>query len=845
MEATAQLGKVASREDLERLKKACLKFNPNEKMASLGGEQEAGFEQAFSSLAYAYLKDKAPRLLDYIVGFQLVDRNEDNTKAMGVFGFKIGERWLYAPVFFLNGDLKGHELLYVKRQDMFVPMKENWVNYLMAKKPHTLGERSPKDTFQLGGMAPNIEQLAWPPEQSKFGSDRGGRRIADWAQGVMPMIGAGATKKARFMYRGQEWGRGLLLDKVASRPMHAAMAGIKLDLPGLLRSNVHIAKRAHMLSQTYPGIKKAFDRFYGKDFFKDVALDIKKAYDREQKNIVPRTKKAAAPARGKFLIPEEQEKKAAGPPVKVITRDDVATVQNLPDLTEEERRKLLNDGVLIVDRRKGDEVSVSYNTQASPQRLVNPAETGLYDILEKPAEWNEFLVISNPYSNRRQHNAVVAVRLADGGNQAWQCISRQALWSRHASTREDFQKWFDGLDDKETLQKGGTYLAIGERGQGTVPFKVTAVYDDGCYKVNFLDNFQHGPKHPGDLSHTFYDDFNNHDGGYVSSYGAKLFINKRPDAEIRAIAGELHIPDKCKIIQLKSPPRPRKAENNIVTEVGSDEYEPGASDPPPIKPGNIADIQLSFTQKTARMKIYADHNEVTITTEKTGSDRMSARQGLIELVRRHGLAEKQAREMLKQAQTKGSRIFRIKYAMPFPFAETVGAGPGSPQFPAPEMGSEQRGYGSTPAIYPQEEFIPVEGLQSDMTDPQIYDPFMMPDPHAVSMAEQAGASGQKEVFDVGMISGLLKAVRQDSLVDRYLGDLMKALDRLGRMLFLFYWHQEEFEDRYGKADLPELEDSIRNAFETLGDVTLFLKEKTIGAGRDELGDPSIEEAARN
>ena len=94
------------------------------KLASIGGEQEQGFEQAFSSLAYAYLKDKAPRLIDYIVGFQLVDRNEDNTKAVGVFGFKVGKQWLYAPVFFLNGDLKGHELLYIKNQDSFVPMKE-------------------------------------------------------------------------------------------------------------------------------------------------------------------------------------------------------------------------------------------------------------------------------------------------------------------------------------------------------------------------------------------------------------------------------------------------------------------------------------------------------------------------------------------------------------------------------------------------------------------------------------------------------------------------------------------------------------------------------------------------
>jgi transitional endoplasmic reticulum ATPase len=41
-----------------------------------------------------------------MAGFQLVDRNEDNTKAVGVFGFQLGKQWVYAPVFFLNGDLK-------------------------------------------------------------------------------------------------------------------------------------------------------------------------------------------------------------------------------------------------------------------------------------------------------------------------------------------------------------------------------------------------------------------------------------------------------------------------------------------------------------------------------------------------------------------------------------------------------------------------------------------------------------------------------------------------------------------------------------------------------------------
>ena len=50
------------------------------KTAELGGEgNDIPFEQAFSNLAHAYLRDKAPSLLDYEVGFQLLERNQDNT----------------------------------------------------------------------------------------------------------------------------------------------------------------------------------------------------------------------------------------------------------------------------------------------------------------------------------------------------------------------------------------------------------------------------------------------------------------------------------------------------------------------------------------------------------------------------------------------------------------------------------------------------------------------------------------------------------------------------------------------------------------------------------------------
>jgi hypothetical protein len=54
---------------------------------------------------------------------------------------------------------------------------------------------------------------------------------------------------------------------------------------------------------------------------------------------------------------------------------------------------------------------------------------------------------------------------------------------------------------------------------------------------------------------------------------------------------------------------------------------------------------------------------------------------------------------------------------------------------------------------------------------------------------------------------------------------MKGMDKAGRLLFIFYWHNEQFEERYGKENLAKLEDKIRQVFKTTGDLILFLKEK--------------------
>jgi hypothetical protein len=223
--------------------------------------------------------------------------------------------------------------------------------------------------------------------------------------------------------------------------------------------------------------------------------------------------------------------------------------------------------------------------------------------------------------------------------------------------------------------------------------------------------------------------------------------------------------------------------------------------------------------------------------------RFTPEDALIHLVRDVSMAEKHARIILKEASEKkvvDYRLYKpenagdlIKAAAPGDNIDpSMIGGTSAPAFPVEPTGMEQTLLGSVKSTYPLQQALPAMSNQSLQANSAIYDP-RLPDPKTMAIGYNAATTGQKEVFDTSMIGSLVKSVRDDNMVDVHLGDLMKGLDKLGRILFSFYWHKDKFEDRYGKKDLPELEDGLRNAFEQLGDLMLFLKQKTIDAYPDE------------
>jgi hypothetical protein len=837
------------------------------KAASLGGEQEQGFEQAFSSLAYAYLKDKSPRLLDFIVGFQLVDRNEDNTKSMGLFGFKVGEQWLYAPVFFLNGDLKGHELLYIKKQDTFVPMKENWVNYLISRKPHVLGEPSPEDTNQLGGLMPNLTRLTRPPTGSKYGSDGASLPHLDaWAVPAMPLVAALAAKKAAALYPEHKTAADLNFAQVVAQPFRAALApsAATFDLRAFLTANPVFKEAFEKCYFSYPGVKKAVDRFYGPGLVEEVRRAARAEADdltkRAASYIVPpkaRDRGRRVPVGDRFRRPgspnlfddDPPPEKGAG--LTVIALDvsgDAPITDNKAELTDAERARLLKDTVLIKDERDPHAVSIAYNTQTRLE-LTNPQDTGLYEVLEKPGSFDQMLVISNPHTGRGRENFCVVVRKADprsgSTRTARTCGPSTSSRGRGAAV---LRRRPGGVD---SLQKGGTYIALHSNGSGTC-----AVHRPRGLRRRRLQGVVEGPH----LLQRPAEEPAADPGVVVLGLRVGLLVLGRqavhqPPQGVEPAVRQRRADDP-RGLQDRQGGGPAQAEAGQGRRPGRDvlpvlrrrRLGEGAhpAGHPGRRPAHAA--QAGERRPPARHRGGRGLGGVAVAGQGADDEEGGPRQPgpRPRPARGPGPRDAQGGRGVPPAQPGGDllRQVRLRLRQLEPPAR-----PRRPGLPRAVHGHEQNGPNSVNAIYPQEEFQPVPAWTPTRPTRRVYDPFYQPDQGAMQSAQQASASGQKEVFDTSMISGMLKAVRQDSLVDRYLGDLMKALDKLGRILFMFYWHQEEFEDRYGKQDLPELEDSLRNAFEVLGDVCLFLKEKTVqggqgmdlGAGVGNQSEPSREE----
>lgn len=111
------------------------------KLAASAPQDDKAITEAFAQQAYTAIGNRDRDIMrdPYMLGFEIVSKNEENTRLVGVFAFRVSGEILLAPVFYLNGQIKGQDLLYRKGVNRFVPNTDKWVAYLLSRGEDTEG----------------------------------------------------------------------------------------------------------------------------------------------------------------------------------------------------------------------------------------------------------------------------------------------------------------------------------------------------------------------------------------------------------------------------------------------------------------------------------------------------------------------------------------------------------------------------------------------------------------------------------------------------------------------------------------------------------------------------------
>jgi hypothetical protein len=124
------------------------------------------FEQGFFQLAYDKLQSRLFNLLPHLVGFEVVQKEPDGTRAVGVFGFRSDNgHVLFVPAFFVNGAVRELDMLYSKNNQQFYPLNEDFAQLFLRDDPTGMGRVSDetRQALEMQRPSPDTRDMSFPP----------------------------------------------------------------------------------------------------------------------------------------------------------------------------------------------------------------------------------------------------------------------------------------------------------------------------------------------------------------------------------------------------------------------------------------------------------------------------------------------------------------------------------------------------------------------------------------------------------------------------------------------------------------------------------------------------------
>jgi hypothetical protein len=722
-------------------------------------------EGAFFQLAYQRLQDTLKNLIPYLVGFEIVKKNEDNTKALGVFGFRSkGGQILFVPAFFINGKVKNLDLLYSKNNEQFYPLNEDFAEMFIKDELLGLGENSKESRTDIMRDATqgDYRQMSVPPRTGRYAI----ASVVDYVKDS-----DNQTKQAftELIEKNADFCESLL----RYYPLEKVAEAIALEDGDKYRKSDKASKKINLVKVVKPSDKDEVKKLTQSDkqtlmtqgyiIVDDRAADQKSTF-----GAVDYLKKFTNPTDSGFY---SYVTKLGGLRYGLLLvrpkqlQQDFATDDTLVvDLDSKDGTTYIKDhkGVFIKDQIRVQDYSAVH------KMMVDAAEG-------KPGYTNTYILINENLKATQPFRINANFKDASGIRR----ISVEPYSEANWCSRDDKGGKWDRPGSVHDLPRGNFYehpkkmtevmLVMTKKQGDRLEYKDKTIYVPSGYKLLKITPADHNrsvmPLYP--------------DNSPLISKKDKEDMNKRKlEAE--------------------------KEKEELV------KGEPGY-------PGTLHNMLrdknvFPMTVHTNGSDYFVDINGA----KKSYDDPIKAK---IAMVTEIGLDEKAAAELLDSLVPGFSKKGHVKLAFtgdiyPQPFEEA----PYTNEFGQPTT----VGVGQENTLPTMDSYTGNPTRQDLGTMPEVKGI----DPRYVTQAIQMAQNGQKEIFDTHMIGALAKYVSVGDKITEYMPSMIEAMDRLGRILFLLHWETDKFKEMYGRGDLPELVELVTSVFKNTGDLVTFLKRKS-------------------
>jgi len=841
---------------------------------------DGSVERAFMDQAYGFLANKAGKLMQdpHRLGFEVVYKNDANTRMVGIFAFRVNDQILYVPVFFLNGDIKGTDLLYRQETKSFVPLNDEWVTFLVEKNNYDPGVPIDRKEFTRANNHVRLEDIAYPPNYKR---DKRAAALDNVGQEDADVNNDGKTDTTdAYLKKRREVVSKKVKEKKADSDSIETLGDIDMVLQAAfdkkipaegkmldpvnaedadINNDKKVDKTDKYLAARRKAVAESIDKGAGYLIRKFITED----------GGIEALNKVAAMFEGspefaealvsnideKDYLPQELQVKSAAvqedkPTLVLFTgkpgKSEHAYLLKQADATKDPNKspavnkfadKFFSQGYYLWDDRAESDIVPVYKDNEEKLDMIGSA--GIYDVLLHDGSfrkaivapksqtdfkcsgspltsasyagdsWNIGGVVENIRYNSTSRSMYpdVVICYMDGEKE-----SDMRCQVHGKFVKDQAQMLRDGDLDTEMKAKASYRIFDAEAGALSAPF-----YVDSKKEEDGITYYSVVPMHGGDLlTLTHNPDMSENDlrigflGNAVAfvpvgteSYKVKTdTYDGRPyhqyhfkrieDSEIGDVASlDAWVTEYVK-----------KA--SLLYDVDSDTYSWKTG----YKEQTDYMERINMAVKLASAGFHADAvDEMLTTTKQAGHTNWYF--GDPEM-NKSAFPIMQNRDAIFRTTT--DQDFKVNKEYPQSFI--LRTSKDSLQLPPQIVGDA---YDPGMGVKPDEAG---SSSNSGMSKEQLMT--MSPD----QIAQFASSNQLPNVFEHGLVGSLVQVYDSMAMIDKYLPDMEEGLDRMGRILFLFYWKPRDFEDAYGADDMTNLENQILSNFKSFGSLTLDLLKRS-------------------